>query len=664
MTQCYQAGGILLPDNGLLLACDRLQSLYTLHSPDGQHRLTRVTMTYNGGLFVIWLLTSYAFQSAVSINLHTRHNNDKALDVSAALELFSQIPSCAQNCILSAGLQAGCSITDIQCSCDSRHVNKQSTECVLANCTMRQALVTKNHTETMCGHPVRDTTRTIRTAATCYQVIEAVAYLLRIASKIHVQWPWNGPAKLFTQLWWDDVVITLALALSLGEASLARPITSPGLGHDVWTLQPHQVDHFAKLFFYGELLYIVGLSTVKISILLSYLRFFSSPRFRRLVLIVILLNLLYMTGFVIPTIFQCSPTSYWWKEWDGERPGHCIARPQRRLQALVWTSSAFNIVLDVIVLVMPVPLVWKMELNRRKKLLVIFMFTCGLFVTIVSILRLQSLVSYGETINPTWDYRWMARWSTIELVGMLLCACMPGIRNFIRRLVPKAVGETTTSGVVSIQPGLYERKSSQKTTGVSQGDDIETLVEGLEHVRLDQLGVAAKKRLGVRWSKASVDSGQLQQTVGWNTSRPRHSTDSEIARPGADTLNATAPNNTVLNATATLDDSSSQERQQRVPWSWKWLPWKRRSSTPSIRLSQSSQLTNLSTRRNSGARKTNLTSTTGSTDLKSELKSQRTLTPSISLTSGPTVKRSPSSALSLDAHTSPSSPRLPLTGYD
>ncbi|EME82506.1 uncharacterized protein MYCFIDRAFT_154994, partial [Pseudocercospora fijiensis CIRAD86] len=521
--------------------------------------------------------------SAVS-SLEPRSQH-KALALKPALALFAQIPTCAQNCILSAGSAAGCSLTDIQCSCDSHHVNKQSTDCVLANCTIRQALVTKNHTQTMCGRPIRDTRRTIQISATTYQTTEAVAYLLRIASKIHVQWPWNGRAKIFTQLWWDDVVITAALLMSLGEASLARPISSPGLGQDIWTLLPHQVDRFAKMFFYGELFYIIGLSTVKISICLSYLRFFASPRFRKLVFVVILLNLLYMLGFTIPTIFQCTPVSYWWKEWDHARKGHCIAKTKRRLQGLVWTSAGFNILLDMIVLGMPVPLVWKMELNTRKKILVIFMFTCGLFITAISILRLHSLVKFGDTMNPTWDYRWMARWSTIELAGMVVCACMPGIRNFIRRLWPEAVGETTRGGVESIQPGLYEPKSSFRTTGASQTDDIENLVAYQKQIRLEELATATQKRTAVRWSKASIDATQLQQIAGWNLGSKRGGDDAQF--------NATPPLDTVLNATAPLDDDLPADRKRRTFW----RPWKRKSDRGSVRNSRSSQLTPLSTQR-------------------------------------------------------------------
>ncbi|KAF7194893.1 hypothetical protein HII31_03730 [Pseudocercospora fuligena] len=498
----------------------------------------------------------------------------------------------------------------------------------------------------MCGRPIRDTTRTSQICATIYQVTESIAFLLRIAAKVHIQWPWNGPAKIFTQLWWDDVVITAALFMSLSEASLARPISSPGLGQDVWTLLPHQVDRFVKLFFYGELLYIVGLSTVKVSICLSYLRFFSSRKFQKLVYIVILLNLLYMIGFLLPTIFQCKPVSYWWKEWDGERQGHCIAKAERRLQGLVWTSSASNILLDVIVLGMPVPLVWKMELNKRKKLLVIFMFTCGLFITAISILRLQSLVKYGETINPTWDYRWMARWSTIELAGMVLCACMPGMRNFIRRLWPEAVGETTRGAVESIQPGLYEPKSSIKT-GASQTDDIENLVSCREQVRLEELATATQKRTAMRWSKASIDVSQLQQIAGWNLGHKR--VDEGPPEMQAQ-FNVTAPLDTVLNATAPLDDDLGAKTADRKRWSWNWLPWKRRSGHGSTRNSRSSQLTPLSTRRTSAPKPTDFTSTMGSSDNKSELKSQPSLTPSTSVRSAPSRGRSPSFALSLDAH--------------
>lgn len=66
-------------------------------------------------------------------------------------------------------------------------------------------------------------------------------------------------------------------------------------------------------------------------------------------------------------------------------------------------------------------------------------------VTVVSILRLQSLVSFANSHNPTWDQWDVSNWSTIEINVGIMCACMPAMRVILVRLFPKVLGTTTNN---------------------------------------------------------------------------------------------------------------------------------------------------------------------------------------------------------------------------
>lgn len=105
-----------------------------------------------------------------------------------------------------------------------------------------------------------------------------------------------------------------------------------------------------------------------------------------------------------------------WTHWDQAHEGRC-----NNINAQSWASAAFNIILDVIVVGLPMPMLWSMNLNTRKKVLVMLMFgensnvfvtrlPCantislqgvGFFVTFVSILRLRLLVRFGDSQNLT-----------------------------------------------------------------------------------------------------------------------------------------------------------------------------------------------------------------------------------------------------------------------
>lgn len=148
-----------------------------------------------------------------------------------------------------------------------------------------------------------------------------------------------------------------------------------------------------------------------------------------------------------------------WTHWDGEHVGSC-----NNINAQGWASAALNVVLDFLTIGLPIPMIWSMSLNKRKKFLVLLMFCVGFFVTIVSILRLQVLIEFGDSNNITWDYTAVGYWSTIELHASVVCACMPALRQLIRRFAPRLVGSTAEESKMGRS---QERSGASNLSGVT-----------------------------------------------------------------------------------------------------------------------------------------------------------------------------------------------------
>lgn len=58
----------------------------------------------------------------------------------------------------------------------------------------------------------------------------------------------------------------------------------------------------------------------------------------------------------------------------------------------------------------------------------------------MSVLRLQSLVTFASSDNPTWDNWDVVRWSTIEVNIGVICACLPPLRVLLIRAFPQLSG--------------------------------------------------------------------------------------------------------------------------------------------------------------------------------------------------------------------------------
>jgi hypothetical protein len=113
------------------------------------------------------------------------------------------------------------------------------------------------------------------------------------------------------------------------------------------------------------------LLTTKISILFFYLRIFPGDTFRRVTWCLVVLSILSTVTFVGADAFQCTPTDYYWKRWDGEQ-GRCIEPT-----GIAFALSAEGIIIDFLMLGLPLYEIRKLNLPMRKKIAAGLMFGVG-----------------------------------------------------------------------------------------------------------------------------------------------------------------------------------------------------------------------------------------------------------------------------------------------
>lgn len=115
--------------------------------------------------------------------------------------------------------------------------------------------------------------------------------------------------------------------------------------------------------------YLLTLLGYKFSILLLYLRLFSvSVKFRYATWAVMFFVFGYLFSNLLTQIFGCTPIQLSWKL----EAGHCI----NLLEAGVAFSS-MNVISDLLIFVLPMPMVWRLQLSRKVKLGVMLVFMGG-----------------------------------------------------------------------------------------------------------------------------------------------------------------------------------------------------------------------------------------------------------------------------------------------
>jgi hypothetical protein len=79
-------------------------------------------------------------------------------------------------------------------------------------------------------------------------------------------------------------------------------------------------------------------------------------------------------SFLFATIFECYPTDNIWLAMVGspERAAHCYTT-----LPMIYASAILNMIIDVAILSIPMPLVWRLQMPLRQKIAVSAIFLLG-----------------------------------------------------------------------------------------------------------------------------------------------------------------------------------------------------------------------------------------------------------------------------------------------
>lgn len=250
---------------------------------------------------------------------------------------------------------------------------------------------------------------------------------------------------------WDDWIILSALLLLGGSDAISFVMINNGLGLHSGALTLEKLQAVFKLSIPAQVLYIVGVSVYKLSLLCLYVRIFPvrGVRIGRNVLGGICAA--WVVGCLISVLLQCIPLRKVWEPWT---EGTCI-----NLFLTQLVVSIPNIITDIAILALPIPHVWRLQTNLTQRILLCAIFLLGSFVVFTSIYRFHVFLSFDVTDIP-YSTAEAGAWSTVELSSGIISACLPTLgpllRIFSRSVMPSTGrGSKGTSYLARTkQPGL------------------------------------------------------------------------------------------------------------------------------------------------------------------------------------------------------------------
>lgn len=108
----------------------------------------------------------------------------------------------------------------------------------------------------------------------------------------------------------------------------------------------------------------------KFSVLFFYHRIFFEPRFKHISILIGVMVLVWFLLYTFLQFFSCTPLAY---HWDKTIHGHCIDRKM----ISYYGYFPLDILTNILILILPIPYLWKLQMERAKKVAVIGIFVLG-----------------------------------------------------------------------------------------------------------------------------------------------------------------------------------------------------------------------------------------------------------------------------------------------
>lgn len=179
--------------------------------------------------------------------------------------------------------------------------------------------------------------------------------------------------------------------------------------------------------------YLAIMGLIKLSILAFYLSFATHRTFRILVHISIIIVAGVSILMIFILAFQCpkqpsyaiSPAIL-----QDRRSAHCFD-----LRFVFYWQAAFNIGSDIVILVLPMPLLVSLRMNKIKRISLMAVFSIGLLVPIASGVRLWAVYLWAHSGGLARYYGgYIIFWSQVEINTAIICASAPSLQPIFTRV--------------------------------------------------------------------------------------------------------------------------------------------------------------------------------------------------------------------------------------
>ncbi|KAL8916296.1 MAG: hypothetical protein Q9172_006367 [Xanthocarpia lactea] len=271
--------------------------------------------------------------------------------------------------------------------------------------------------------------------------VYAFTWILVTISIIFVTGRMYSRRVLTKNVWWDDWCICVALLIDLAVAIIWTVYAREGYARHMFYLDPLQLSHAGELNAISRSLCVLGIGLGKISVAFLIERFAGPSKWRKWLLRCISISIaVSATITVIMFYAQCQPVRAVWDK-GLVKAGKAKCRDPIPLNTWNQVIASYWAFLDFALVIIPVDIIWKLQLSTKKKVGLSLLLSAGIFAGICAAVKTSKIpITVRGQIDITWLTIELLMWGGIEMNVIIIAACIPTLRPLVLVLLGRPSG--------------------------------------------------------------------------------------------------------------------------------------------------------------------------------------------------------------------------------